>query len=187
MRQPPPNLDDLVGTDLGPEERARLERVHELLIAAGPPPEPVEAHVVELRPGRRRGALVALAAALAVAAFALGAALVDGSSGRNVDFTESMSGTAAAADASASLAVFDLDEAGNWPMELTVDGLPPAASGRPYELWLTRGDELAALCGGFFTNEMGWATVPMNAPYRFDEFDGWVIVEEGSETPLLTT
>ena len=27
----------------------------------------------------------------------------------------------------------------------------------------------------------------MNAPYRFDEFDGWVVVEEGSETPLLTT
>jgi hypothetical protein len=27
----------------------------------------------------------------------------------------------------------------------------------------------------------------MNAPYRFDEFDGWVILEEGSDTPLLTT
>ena len=72
-------------------------------------------------------------------------------------------------------------------MELTVAGLPPSASGRPFELWLTRNGALAALCGGFFTNADGWATVPMNAPYRFDDFDGWVVVEEGSETPLLTT
>jgi len=185
MRQPP-NLDDLVGSDLDPQERTRLERVHNLLIAAGPPPEPLEAPVA--LPARRRGgALLALAAALAVAAFALGAALVDGSGGRNVDFTETMAGTAAATDATASLAVFELDAAGNWPMELTVSGLPPSASGRPFELWLTRDGELEALCGGFFTNDDGWATVPMNAPYRFDEFDGWVIVEQGSETPLLST
>lgn len=185
MRQPP-NLDELVGSDLDPQERARLERVHDLLIAAGPPPEPLEAPVT-LQPARRRGALLALAAALAVAAFALGAAFVDGSSGRSVDFTETMAGTAAATDATASLAVFEIDEAGNWPMELTVSGLPPSASGRPFELWLTRDGELAALCGGFFTNADGWATVPMNAPYRFDDFDGWVVIEEGSETPLLTT
>ena len=182
----PPNLDDLVGSDLDPRERARLERVHDLLIAAGPPPEPLEAPIA-LRPARRRGALVAIAAALAVAAFALGAALVDGSSGRSVDFTETMAGTAAAADATASLAIYELDDGGNWPMELSVSGLPPPQSGRPFELWLTRGGELAALCGGFFTSASGEASVPMNAPYRFDEFDGWVIVEEGSETPLLTT
>jgi hypothetical protein len=180
-----PDFDDLVGGDLEPAERARLERVHELLVAAGPPPEPVEAPV-ELRPARRRGPLLVLAAALAVTAFALGAALVDGG-GRNVDFTETMTGTSAAAEATASLAVFDLDAAGNWPMELTVSGLPAAVSGRPFELWLTRDGELAALCGGFFTDADGWASVPMNAPYRFDEFDGWVIVEEGSERPLLTT
>ena len=185
MRQPP-NLDDLVGSDLDPQERARLEHIHDLLITAGPPPEPLEAPVT-LQPARRRGALLALAAALAVAAFALGAALVDGSSGRSVDFTETMAGTAAATDATASLAVFEIDEAGNWPMELTVSGLPPSASGRPFELWLTRDGELAALCGGFFTDSDGWATVPMNAPYRFDDFDGWVVVEEGSDTPLLTT
>lgn len=181
----PPDFDELVGTDLEPEERARLERVHELLIAAGPPPEPVPAPV-QLGPRRRRGAVLALAAALAVTAFALGAALTD-SSGREVDFTETMTGTAAAAEATASLVVFDLDDAGNWPMELEVSGLPPAASGRPYELWLTRDGELAALCGGFLTGPRGSASVPMNAPYRFDEFDGWVIVEKGSEQPLLTT
>jgi hypothetical protein len=182
----PPDLDDLVGADLDPRERARLERVHELLLAAGPPPEPIDLPIELRPPQRRRGAVLALAAALAVAAFALGAALVDGG-GRTVDFTETMTGTASATDATASLAIYELDDAGNWPMELTVAGLPPATSGRPFELWLTRGGELAALCGGFFTDSSGAASVPLNAPYRFDEFDGWVIVEEGSETPLLTT
>jgi hypothetical protein len=183
-----PDFDELVGTDLSPGERERLERVHELLVAAGPPPpEVVPVAPVELRPHRRRGALLALAAALAVTAFALGAAVVDGASGRDVDFTETMTGTPSAVDATASLAVFDIDAAGNWPMELTVAGLPPATSGRPFELWLTRDGELAALCGGFLTDADGSAVVPMNAPYRFDGFDGWVVVEEGSRAPLLTT
>ena len=177
-----PDFEDLVGGDLDPEERARLERVHDLLIAAGPPPEPLEAPI-ELRPRRRRGVLLALAAALAVTAFALGAALT----GPDVEFTEAMTGTAAANNARATLAVYDLDAAGNWPMELTVSGLPPAANGRPFELWLTRAGEPAALCGAFRTSPDGSAVVPMNAPYRFAEFDGWVIVENGSETPLLTT
>jgi hypothetical protein len=183
-----PDFDDLVGTDLDPRERERLERVHELLVAAGPPPgDAIPPATLALHPRRRRGVLLALAATLAVAAFALGAALVDGSSGRSLDFTETMKGTPAAANATASLAVFDIDAAGNWPMELTVAGLPPAESGRQFELWLTRGGELAALCGGFLTDADGAAAVPMNAPYRFDDFDGWVIVEEGSEAPLLTT
>jgi hypothetical protein len=181
-----PDFDDLVGTDVPPKERARLERVHELLIVAGPPPDPLPAPA-ELRPHRRRWATFAIAAALATAAFALGAALVDGSSGRSVDFVESMAGTPAAPDASASLVVYDVDEAGNWPMELTVEGLAPASSGRTFELWLTRGGELDALCGGFLTDERGAASVPLNAPYLFDDSIGWVVVEQGSTTALLAT
>jgi hypothetical protein len=181
-----PDFDDLVGAELEPAERVRLERVHDLLVAAGPPPEPRAPTVVHLPSRRRRGALLAIAAALAVAAFALGAAL--GSNGRSVDFTETMRGTPVAASATASLKVFAIDDAGNWPMELEVDGLPPAAPNiRPFELWLVRKGELAALCGTFRTDEKGDAKVPMNAPYHFDDFDGWVVVEEGSETPLLTT
>jgi hypothetical protein len=34
-----PDFHELVGNDLDPAERERLERVHEMLIAAGPPPE----------------------------------------------------------------------------------------------------------------------------------------------------
>jgi hypothetical protein len=177
-----PDFDELLGNELEPRERQRLERVHELLVAAGPPPTLYEARPVELRPRRRRGALLAIAAALAVAAFALGAAL-----DRDADFVVTMDGVGAHAGASVSLTVFELDSAGNWPMEVEARGLAPATSGRPYEVWLTRKGKLAALCGSFLTDEDGSAVVPMNAPYRFSEFDGWVVVEEGSETPLLTT
>ena len=34
-----PDFDELVGNDLGSEERDRLRRAHELLVAAGPLPE----------------------------------------------------------------------------------------------------------------------------------------------------
>jgi hypothetical protein len=178
-----PDFDELVGNDMDAEERDRLERVHELLLAAGPPPDAASMRPVELRPRRRRGAVLAIAAALAVAAFALGAALDQ----RDVDFVVTMDGVGATADASVSLKVFELDSAGNWPMEVEARGLQPTTSGRPYEVWLTRNGKLAALCGSFLTDDDGRAVVPMNAPYRFSEFDGWVVVEEGSETALLST
>jgi len=188
-----PDFEELVGTDLEPGERARLERVHDLLVAAGPPPDyaPVPAppaKVIQLRP-RRRVALVAIAAALAVALFALGAAVSNGSTRSGAPFpgTIAMEGTSAAQSASASLKVLDRDAAGNWPMTFAVKGLEPAASGRPFELWLTHDGELGALCGSFRTDENGAAVVPMNAPYDFSEYNGWVVVEEGSEAPLLTT
>ncbi|HEU5206802.1 MAG TPA: hypothetical protein VFT94_04240, partial [Gaiellaceae bacterium] len=161
-----PDFDELVGNDLDPVERARLERVHDLLVAAGPPPDFVpeafapEAEVVELTPRRRRGALIAIAAALAVALFALGAALTDDSTSSGFPGTITMEGTPAAQSASASLEVLDRDRAGNWPMTIAVEGLAPAPSGRPFELWLTREGELAALCGSFRTDETGTAVVP---------------------------
>ena len=182
-----PDFDALVGTDLEPGERERLARVHELLVAAGPPPDLIEPKVVQLASRRRRGVLLALAAAIAVTAFALGAAAFNGPSGRSVAFEKVLQGTPAASHASGSLVVYDLDDAGNWPMELRIVGLQPIGSGRPFELWLTRGGKLEALCGSFVTSDSGSAAVPMNAPYRFDDFDGWVVVAEGSETPLLTT
>jgi len=181
-----PDFGDLVGRDIEEGERARLEHVHDLLVAAGPPPEYVVAPPAQLRPRRRRAALLAIAAALAVASFAAGAAVVDHWGGPNVDFTVTMTGTASATNATGSLVVFDIDAAGNWPMKLTVDGLPAPTGGKTFELWLTRDGKLAALCGSFLTAD-GSAVVPLNAPYRFDEYDGWIVVQKGSDTPLLTT
>jgi hypothetical protein len=192
MRRDGPDFDELVGADLEPEERERLQRVHELLIAAGPPPDyapeappiPAEAKVVSF-PRPRRFALVAVAAALAVALFGAGFFVGDRSSGP--ERVVAMVGTGQAASATASLELFPVDRAGNWPMELEVKGLLPATSGRPYELWLGRGDQLAALCGTFRAEPDGATRVPLNAPYRLTDFDSWVIVEEGTKTPLLRT
>ena len=189
----PPDFDDLVGGDLDPSERERLHGVHELLVAAGPPPDlssryesaPQSAAVHELP--RRRSFLVALAAALAVALFAIGFLAGDRSNGPGTFDVVAMSGTGSAAGATGSLEIFDVDEAGNWPMEMRVEGLPPTASGRPYELWLTRDGKLAALCGSFRVEPTGTTVVPVNAPYRLKDFDGWVVVEEDTDTPLLTT
>ena len=74
---------------------------------------------------------------------------------------------------------------GRWSSPSRVSRL--ARDDRPFQLWLTRKGEREALCGAFVTNADGSAVVLMNAPYRFDEYDGWVVVEKGSETPLLTT
>ena len=190
-----PDFDALVGTDLEPAERDRLLRVHEALVAAGPPPEaaqrvsaPSTVEPTRLVPAtRRRGALVALAAALGVLGFGLGALVGDTWNEPGTFDTVTMTGTPAAEGATASLELFDLDAAGNWPMEIRVRGLEPAASGRPFELWLSRGGEPVALCGSFLVAPDGTAVVPMNAPYRLPEFDGWVVVEEGTTAPLLTT
>jgi hypothetical protein len=189
---PKPNFDDLVGTDLPASERERLLRVHDLLIEAGPPPDLVRSPAPspgerELGvPRRRRLALVAVAAALAIAAFGVGYLAGDRDGPGTLEVVE-MAGTGTASEARASLEIFDTDEAGNWPMELSVDGLAPSPSGRPYELWLTKGSRLAALCGSFLVEPDGHTVVPMNAPYKLRDFDAWVVVEEGSRTPLLTT
>jgi anti-sigma-K factor RskA len=185
MSERPPDFDALVGEDLDAAERERLLRVHALLVAAGPPPEaPTRAPVLPLARRRRRGALLAVAAALAVAAFALGVAVGDESRARTTDFVVEMSG---ADGASATIDVFEIDEAGNWPMELEVDGLEPPAEGKLYELWLTRDGEPGVLCGSFLTGENGSAEIPMNAPWRLSEFDGWIVVEQGSREPVLST
>jgi hypothetical protein len=189
-----PDFDELVGgDDLTPAEQERLRRVHDLLVAAGPPPDfepaappaPPAATVTRLVP-RRRAAIVALAAAFLVAAFGLG--YFTGSSGEpGTEGVVAMVGTREAAGASASLKLFSVDSAGNWPMRLDVKGLGPSRSGLPYELWLTRNGRLAALCGSFRPTSAGTASVRMNAPYKLSEYDSWVVVTEGSKTPLLTT
>jgi hypothetical protein len=183
----PRDLRDLIGDDVEPDELARLERAHALLVEAGPPPElppaiahapePPSARVIPL-PRRYRYTTLAAAAIVAVALFGLGY-LAGGGPGEQPVETLAMHGPG---DASADLALFSKDEAGNWPMELTVTGLAPGT----YELWLTHGDELAASCGSFAVAG-GETTVPLNAPFKLREFDGWVVVPAGSETPVLTT
>lgn len=181
------DFDALVGSDLDPAERDRLLRVHELLIEAGPPPELRAAAVVPLRQRRRRVLAMAIAAALGLGLFAAGLVVGNRNDSPRTFDVVSMTGTPYTTNLRASITIFDPDDAGNWPMELEVEGLVPSVPGTPYELWLTRGGELAALCGSFLAEADGLTVVPLNAPYRLSDFDGWVVVVEGSKSPLLTT
>jgi hypothetical protein len=98
-----------------------------------------------------------------------------------VERTITMSG---AGDASAELDVFEQDEAGNWPMELRVGGLTAGS----YELWLTRDGKLAETCGRFaVAGPEPETAVPLNAPYKLRQFDGWIVVPVGGEEAVLTT
>jgi hypothetical protein len=196
MTSRPPNLDELVGGDLPAEERDRLRGVHDLLLAAGPPPEmspaleraPSVGGAVHLLPRRRRGAVLLLAAALATAAFGAGfltrAATHGGT--KSAAFVVAMHGTRAAPNALASISLQDVDEAGNWPMRFTVQGLPKLPRGGYYELYLTRRGRIAATCGTFNVHG-GRTTVRLNAPYHLRSFDGWVVTRHLPGRPKETT
>jgi hypothetical protein len=180
-----PDFEELVGTDVRPAERERLRRAHEALLAAGPPPE-LPAALARPRVGARRPRsrpLLLLAAALAVAAAALGGWFAGSARGPDLqaDFTLEMRGTQAAPAAAADLVVFEKDEAGNWPMEMTISGLP---DGR-YELVLTRDGRAAESCGVFLVR--GRTVTFLNAPYRLREYDGWAVIRPGSGRILLQT
>jgi len=186
---------DRVGDDLTPEEEVRLARVHELLVAAGAPPDlpPALAHppaapkrLLEVSKRRWAPALL-LAAALAATAF--GAGYLAGHRGTTgfvrVGSPIPMRG---ANGRLASIELGPKDAGGNWPMLLHVRGLDPQPSPRDYyELFLTKRGRPIASCGTFRVHA-GTTTVVLNAPYKLERFQGWVIVtHRGGEARLGPT
>jgi hypothetical protein len=187
-----PNFDELAGgSDLSPEEAARLARVHDLLVAAGPPPE-LPPHLrepepevgnrdnVHFLPRRRAGMLLGLAAALAVLALLGGYVLGQ----RHDRFPEAgsvkMHSTVAASTASAVIHVGKADSAGNWPLKVDVKNLPALPKGQYYEMFLSRGgNQRAASCGTFRVSGSS-DEVRLNAPYHLRSFDGWIVTREGA-------
>ena len=197
-----PDFGQLVGPDVPEDERERLRRVHDLLVAAGPPPElspalehaPAVGGSVSVLPRRRRPALLLIAAALAAIAF--GGGYLTGGHGRTKSaafeslHAVEMHGTAAAPNALARIDLGEVDRAGNWPMLVTVQGLPQLPKGAYYELYLTRKGKIAAPCGTF-TVHAGTTHVYLNAPYKLKAFDGWVVTRHVAgrheSPPILTT
>ena len=186
-----PDFDEIVGTDLDDAERARLERVHELLVTAGPPPEltPELEHGPTLAmtlggPSRRRveRRVALLAAALVVLAVAfLGGYLAGhGNAGSLAGgHTLKLVGTPQAPAALAALHVQDADSAGNWPMSLSATGLPKLPPRGYYEVFLTRGGKIFAPCGSFLVkNPSAAVSVQLNAPYQLRRGDGWVVTKQ---------
>jgi hypothetical protein len=138
-------------------------------------------------PRRRLAASLVAAAALALAAFGTGYLLGDRGVDPDafaVDFVVPMRGTEAAPDARGSLEVGEIDEAGNWPMRLTVRNLRERPRDGFYELWLTKDGRLEASCGRFKV-EGDSTVVPLNAPYRLRQYDSWVVTAGGTDSVVL--
>jgi Anti-sigma-K factor rskA len=192
-----PNFDELIGTDIGLDEREQLERVHDLLVIAGPPPELTPE--MESGPtlgmtlgksGRRRPArrVTLLAAAVVVIALAFLAGFTVGNSGSGIATARTLRlvGTPQAPTALASLRVQPRDEAGNWPMILTATGLPKLPRHAYYAVFVTRHGKIFAPCGIFVVrDENGAVSVRLNAPYKLRAGDGWVVTKEtfGADMP----
>jgi hypothetical protein len=175
------DFDELIDAGgLEPDELLRLRSVHEMLVAAGPPPAltsglsqppppPAEAEVVSIadRRGRRVAAGLIAAVVAATALVAGGFALGDrfGSGNGDVVRVVQLEGVGLA-NASATVSLRSAESGGNWPMELTVSGLPQHASERGYyELFVWRRGKPGYPCVGF-KMAGGATTVRFNVPYE---------------------
>jgi hypothetical protein len=206
-------FDELVDHPaLTAEERARLRRVHDLLLEVGPPPEapphlrpPEEGRVIPLP--RRNRALTLLAAALAVAAiggagYFLGDRTGAEEAAQTVTTTEattvattvttapeprgplvSMTGVGDAEGASATVEILPRAPSGDYPVRLRVRGLPERQT---FELWVVDDGELEQLCGSF-TTDYGMTDATISVPYEMRTRDEWVVVRPGQTEPLLRT
>jgi hypothetical protein len=198
------DFDELVGgDDLSPEEEARLRRVHDLLIEAGPPPElpralaepaaaPDEAEILHFPLPRRLAVSLVAAAAIVIAGFGVGY-LVGHAKSKPESFAAervvSMHGKTPGDIGVLRIAA--RDNVGNWPMQLEVRGLPkqPKRSAS-YELWLTQKGKPVTSCGSFRV-DTGVTTVRLSVPYKFSEYDGWVVTAQpagdGAPGPVVLT
>ena len=189
------SFDDLIGgDDLSTEEETRLRRVHELLVAAGPPPDLSPGLEAAPVPGaeadppevaylfrRRRGLVAALALAAALAAFAGGYAFGHGKAKPAAFAAERTVTMHGAAGSHGLIRIAAADSVGNWPMIVEVAGLPEQTDQRAYyELWLTRKGKTVAPCGSFRVHGKT-TTVRLTVPYRLRTFDGWVVTAQPAD------
>jgi hypothetical protein len=182
-------FDDWVDVeDLAPAERERLERVHELLVAAGPPAELTTAieqppaQVIPFPLWRRRPLVAALAAAVAVAGAAFGGGYVIGNDNGGMKVAQVMS-LQGGQNELASLEIGSPDQVGNSPMILTVTGLPQLKHGY-YELYTWRHGKTSYPCGGFKMGN-GTTSVHLTVPYELDPGTKLVVtlIERGKPKP----
>lgn len=186
-----PDFRELVGDEGGREELDRLRRVHELLVAAGPPPElsprvanppdVEESKVLEFK-RRRPATLLAVGIAAVAAAFVIGYAVGDHHSSFSAQGPAiPMHGIGQARAAHADIKIGSHDSGGNYPLEMTVQGLRRLPKGGWYELLLSKGGKPTLPCGDFAVAGTQ-TTVRMSVPYDFSDlrarkaFDGWVVV-----------
>ena len=184
------NFDELIGPDVEPAERERLRTVHNLLLQAGPPAElspeieagPTLAMTLQRRPRRAGHRVALLAAALTLVTIAFLGGYITGNGkgdGLSAGHTLSLVGTKAAPGALASLRIQPADPSGNWPMQISVTGLPKLPARGYYMVYLMRNGKPYAPCGTFVVagRDHG-ASVWLNAPYDVRQGDTWVVTKQ---------
>ena len=185
------DFEDIVETHgLPAGEEARLRRVHELLLAAGPPPDlppelarpadPDRAQPptvpVLFRRRRAVGAVILLAAALA--AFAGGYAFGHSKNATQAFVSHRDVPMHGAAGRFAVIHIAKTDSVGNWPMLVEVSGLPEQRNPKAYyELWLTKHGKPVVPCGAFRVHAKT-TRVRLSVPYSFRRYDGWVVTAQ---------
>ena len=187
----PPHFDDLIDADVPADERARLRRVHDLLVAAGPPPDVPKAlssapRVVPM--WRRRVPALALAAALAVGAFVGGYATANRGEAFEARDVVALEPTPRGEAVEASVRLGTRDEAGNWSMQVTVEGLRHLPKGDYYEVFWVDEEGHKITCGTFNVGGPEQHTVTFNVAYSLDAVRGWELslyrAEGHKEVPL---
>lgn len=195
-------FDELFDADVIPADRARLQRAHDLLLAAGPMPElppeleepikPPSADIIPYFPKRRYAAGAVAAAAAVAVAFGGGYLVGHRNTGKFVATKDvRMHATQAASGALASIQIGKRDDNGNWTMLVTVSNLRELAPRGYYALWLTQNGKPVAPCGTFRAHGASTA-VTFTVAYSLKRFDGWVVTEQppGKHEPgrvVLTT
>ena len=184
----PPEFEEIV--DVDDVERERLRRVHDMLVAAGPPPEltpelaagPTIKMMLGKRTNKRhmQRRVALLAAAFVVLSLTF---LVGYISGNTSDTAHGslmrLAGTAAAPTAQASLRVDTADEQGNYPMELAAVGLPKLDARGYYEVFLVRHGKIVGPCGSFVVSKSkSPVSVSLTAPYAVHGGDGWIVTRQ---------
>jgi hypothetical protein len=184
---PPPEFEEIVGADVEAAERARLARVHSLLLQVGPPAEltpeleagPTLGMTLARRPVTVRRRVMLLAAAVAIVALVFVGGYIAGNGGGTASAEVlKLTGTPAAPHALASLQIEHVDAGGNWPMRLSVTGLPRLSAHSYYEVFLVRDGKPFAPCGSFKVAAGSATTVRLNAPYRLRHSDTWVVTRQ---------
>ncbi len=188
-----PTLNDLIGDEATGAERQRLQHVHEQLLQAGPPPEisaDLEAGPTlgmtlghRRRKTKQRGMLLLAAAIVLVLVFIGGyASGGNGSKGRQqAVISQELKGTSLVPQAQGTLQVWNTKDGHNWPMTLTVVGLPQLPGHSAYEVYLVRNGKPWGSCGTFRASNSPEqpVTVTLTAPYSLEKGDTWVVTRPG--------
>jgi len=188
-------LDELVGADMTGAERERLQRAHDMLLEAGPPPEltpMLEDPNLGMTIGKRRRAtrpraMLLLAAALAIfVVFFAGYGVGNHRSGKNTGgpvIAQALKGTSNVPQAEGALRVWSSRDGNNWPMTLSVVGLPKLPPHTYYEVYLLRDGKIQGwgLCGAFSVGGSNASdiTVTLTSPYPLEKGDSWVVTRPG--------